>query len=42
MVPVMVQRIMELPKEVRDRYDLSTVKCVPLSGSDSGNTKLTT
>jgi len=33
MVPVMVQRIMELPKEVRDRYDLSTVKCVPLSGS---------
>jgi acyl-CoA synthetase (AMP-forming)/AMP-acid ligase II len=33
MVPVMVQRVMELPKEVRDRYDLSTVKCVPLSGS---------
>jgi acyl-CoA synthetase (AMP-forming)/AMP-acid ligase II/uncharacterized membrane protein len=33
MVPVMVQRIMELPKDVRDRYDLSTVKCVPLSGS---------
>ena len=33
MVPVMVQRIMELPKEVRERYDLSTVKCVPLSGS---------
>ena len=33
MVPVMVQRIMELPKETRDRYDLSTVKCIPLSGS---------
>jgi fatty-acyl-CoA synthase len=33
MVPVMVQRIMELPKEVRDRYDLSSVKCIPLSGS---------
>jgi acyl-CoA synthetase (AMP-forming)/AMP-acid ligase II/carbon monoxide dehydrogenase subunit G len=33
MVPVMVQRIMELPKETRDRYDLSTVRCVPLSGS---------
>jgi fatty-acyl-CoA synthase len=33
MVPVMVQRIMELPKETRDRYDLHTVKCVPLSGS---------
>ncbi|HEX6457399.1 MAG TPA: AMP-binding protein [Thermoleophilaceae bacterium] len=33
MVPVMVQRIMELPKETRDKYDLSTVKCIPLSGS---------
>jgi len=33
MVPVMVQRIMELPKETRDKYDLATVKCVPLSGS---------
>jgi acyl-CoA synthetase (AMP-forming)/AMP-acid ligase II/carbon monoxide dehydrogenase subunit G len=33
MVPVMVQRVMELPKETRDKYDLSTVKCVPLSGS---------
>jgi len=33
MVPVMVQRIMELPKETRDRYDLATVRCVPLSGS---------
>ena len=33
MVPVMVQRIMELPKEVRDRYDLSSVRSVPLSGS---------
>jgi acyl-CoA synthetase (AMP-forming)/AMP-acid ligase II/uncharacterized membrane protein len=33
MVPVMVQRIMELPEETRRKYDLSTVKCVPLSGS---------
>jgi fatty-acyl-CoA synthase len=33
MVPVMVQRIMELPKDTRDRYDLASVKCVPLSGS---------
>jgi acyl-CoA synthetase (AMP-forming)/AMP-acid ligase II/uncharacterized membrane protein len=33
MVPVMVQRIMELPEETLHKYDLSTVKCVPLSGS---------
>jgi acyl-CoA synthetase (AMP-forming)/AMP-acid ligase II/uncharacterized membrane protein len=33
MVPVMVQRIMELPEETRRKYDLSSVKCVPLSGS---------
>jgi acyl-CoA synthetase (AMP-forming)/AMP-acid ligase II/uncharacterized membrane protein len=33
MVPVMVQRVMELPKETREKYDLSTVKCIPLSGS---------
>ena len=33
MVPVMVQRIMELPEETRDKYDLASVKCVPLSGS---------
>jgi acyl-CoA synthetase (AMP-forming)/AMP-acid ligase II/uncharacterized membrane protein len=33
MVPVMVQRIMELPEETRRRYDLSSLKCVPLSGS---------
>ncbi len=33
MVPVMVQRIMELPEETRRKYDLSSLKCVPLSGS---------
>jgi acyl-CoA synthetase (AMP-forming)/AMP-acid ligase II/carbon monoxide dehydrogenase subunit G len=33
MVPVMVQRIMELPRETRDKYDLSSVRSVPLSGS---------
>lgn len=33
MVPVMVQRIMELPAEVRARYDCSSLKAVPLSGS---------
>ena len=32
MVPVMVQRIMELPEETRRKYDLSSLKCVPLSG----------
>ena len=33
MVPVMLQRIMELPKEVRDKYDCQTLVAVPLSGS---------
>jgi fatty-acyl-CoA synthase len=32
-VPVMLQRILELPDEVLDRYDLSSVKAVPVSGS---------
>jgi acyl-CoA synthetase (AMP-forming)/AMP-acid ligase II len=32
-VPVMLQRILELPDEVLDRYDLSGVKAVPVSGS---------
>ncbi|HWH20792.1 MAG TPA: AMP-binding protein, partial [Solirubrobacterales bacterium] len=32
-VPVMIQRILELPDEVLDRYDLSKVRSVPLSGS---------
>jgi fatty-acyl-CoA synthase len=33
MVPVMVQRIMELPAETRRRYDCSSLTAVPLSGS---------
>src|SRR5436309_2119522 len=33
MVPVMVQRIMELPKSVRSKYDLSSLTSIPLSGS---------
>jgi acyl-CoA synthetase (AMP-forming)/AMP-acid ligase II/uncharacterized membrane protein len=33
MVPVMVQRIMELPEEVRTKYDLSSLTSIPLSGS---------
>jgi fatty-acyl-CoA synthase len=33
MVPVMVQRIMELPDEVRTKYDLSSLTSIPLSGS---------
>jgi fatty-acyl-CoA synthase len=33
MVPVMLQRIMDLPKEVRDKYDCKTLTAVPLSGS---------
>jgi acyl-CoA synthetase (AMP-forming)/AMP-acid ligase II/ribosome-associated toxin RatA of RatAB toxin-antitoxin module len=33
MVPVMAQRIMELPKEVRSRYDTSSLRAVPFSGS---------
>jgi acyl-CoA synthetase (AMP-forming)/AMP-acid ligase II len=32
-VPVMLQRILELPDEVLERYDLSAVKAVPVSGS---------
>src|SRR5215218_8345694 len=32
-VPVMMQRILELPDEVLDRYDLSHVRAVPVSGS---------
>ena len=32
-VPVMIQRILELDDEVLDRYDLSSVKAVPVSGS---------
>src|SRR3954465_5537274 len=32
-VPVMIQRILELDDEVLDRYDLSKVKAVPVSGS---------
>ncbi len=32
-VPVMLQRILELDDEVLDRYDLSRVKAVPVSGS---------
>jgi fatty-acyl-CoA synthase len=33
MVPVMVQRIMELPEETRRKYDVSSLRSVPLSGS---------
>ena len=32
-VPVMLQRILELPPEVRRRYDTSSLRIVPLSGS---------
>ncbi|RYP85828.1 acyl-CoA synthetase [Nocardioides guangzhouensis] len=32
-IPVMLQRILQLPDEVLDRYDLSTVKAVAASGS---------
>jgi fatty-acyl-CoA synthase len=32
-VPVMIQRILELPDEILDRYDLSKVRAVPVSGS---------
>jgi fatty-acyl-CoA synthase len=32
-VPVMLQRIMELPGEVLDRYDTSSLKVIALSGS---------
>jgi len=33
MVPIMVQRIMDLPEEARKKYDLSSLRTVPLSGS---------
>ncbi|MEA2397358.1 MAG: hypothetical protein QOK25_914 [Thermoleophilaceae bacterium] len=33
MVPVMVQRIMDLPEETRRKYDTSSLTSVPLSGS---------
>src|ERR671916_1930224 len=32
-VPVMIQRILELDDEVLSRYDLSALRCVPVSGS---------
>jgi acyl-CoA synthetase (AMP-forming)/AMP-acid ligase II len=32
-IPVMLQRIMQLPKETLDKHDLTTVKCVAASGS---------
>jgi fatty-acyl-CoA synthase len=32
-VPVMIQRIMMLPESVRDRYDMSSLRVVGLSGS---------
>jgi acyl-CoA synthetase (AMP-forming)/AMP-acid ligase II len=32
-VPVMLQRILELPDEVLDRYDLPCLRAVPVSGS---------
>jgi len=33
MVPVMLQRILELPPDVRHRYDTSSLRTVPVSGS---------
>ena len=32
-VPVMLQRMLELPAEKWDSYDLSALKCIPVSGS---------
>ncbi|HEU0025036.1 MAG TPA: AMP-binding protein [Thermoleophilaceae bacterium] len=32
-VPVMLQRILELPEEVRRKYEVSSLKVVPVSGS---------
>ena len=32
-VPVMLQRILELPDETLTKYDLSKLRCVPVSGS---------
>ena len=33
MVPVMLQRILELPEEARSKYDMSSLRTVPVSGS---------
>jgi acyl-CoA synthetase (AMP-forming)/AMP-acid ligase II/uncharacterized membrane protein len=33
MVPIMLQRILDLPEEVRQKYDLSALRVVPVSGS---------
>lgn len=33
MVPVMLQRILELPADTRDRYDTSSLRAIPLGGS---------
>jgi fatty-acyl-CoA synthase len=33
MVPVMLQRVLELPEEVRSKYDTSSLRTVPVSGS---------
>jgi fatty-acyl-CoA synthase len=33
MVPVMLKRILELPEEVRNKYDTSSLRTVPTSGS---------
>jgi acyl-CoA synthetase (AMP-forming)/AMP-acid ligase II len=32
-IPVMLQRIMQLPEEVIEKHDLATIKCVAASGS---------
>jgi acyl-coenzyme A synthetase/AMP-(fatty) acid ligase len=32
-IPVMLQRIMQLPEEVLDKHDLASIKCVAASGS---------
>lgn len=33
MVPVMAQRVLQLPAEIREKYDHSSLRCVALSGS---------
>jgi fatty-acyl-CoA synthase len=33
MVPVMLQRILDLPEDVRSKYDISSLRTVPTSGS---------
>jgi fatty-acyl-CoA synthase len=33
MVPVMLQRVLDLPEEVRSKYDTSSLRTVPVSGS---------